>query len=296
MNDDLLDRLSVISQIDLSPVDKSDLWHKIQDKMGESRAKRTRHGGKRPSSAVGGIGAAVAGVAIVAVMLTSLHVSTTGSHGTGTFAVAINSNSVTSTPMDTSSFRNTLQKYLERYPLSSNSSSATVPAGSNQALASLPASNKISDLAIRWSQVLDNKYGFAFVTYLANGKPGIADVLALKTGTDKWEVTQLDNTPSTISVSAIAKRFPVYTIEASGGAGFNTNTPAQVSYEFMAGLIVNRSITRVEVVRTGGGGVNVPITNGAFGYVEFGSSGNPIPNGSPTVKAYDNQGHLVYKQ
>jgi hypothetical protein len=303
-NDELPDRLSVISQIDLAPVDKSEVWGKIQNKINEDGSTRIRYKSKRFWGAAGSVGAAVAAVALVALTLNSLHMlplphmPTMGSRGTGQFTIAINPNSVTATPLDTASFRNAVQSYLERHSLSNDSYSYSgVFAEANQAVTvnSLPVTNTISNLAVRWSQLVDQKYGFAYLTYLANGTPGIADVLALKTGTDKWAVQRFGSSPPTISAASISNKFGVYP-SGMRGTGFETNGSDQINYEFLAGLIVNPSITRIQIVRKDGVSVNVPITNGAFGYVQVGSKRNPIPNGSPKIKAYNNQGNLVFNQ
>jgi hypothetical protein len=286
--EDLARRLKALPSKDVSDSAIEGVLHKLEHQSVESRRWKT-------SGGWGIAGAVLAAVILAAIVLNNLHLLPMGTLARRPqFDIVENPLAVTRTPLDTTGFRSALQDYLERHKLSTQSSTTSASLSNQSVTQHLPVINKISELTVRWSQLVDNKYAGATVTFVGNGKPRIANVLVLKAGRDTWNIEQVSYFPRTLSSSTLAQ-FPLYPGEWSG-TGFTSFGNDQVQFEFVFGLVIDPAIRAIDIVQKGGKIVTLPIVNGAYGYFQVAPPGNTIYTGGYTVRGYNKWGICVFKQ
>ncbi|SFV09846.1 hypothetical protein [Alicyclobacillus macrosporangiidus] len=215
---------------------------------------RTRHPLRGLSSAVAAVGA----VAIILVGTTIMNRNAQYRSPLSLWTTATVENSVLNTP----SFRNAVQAYLETHTDSGFSSAAIPSAVANNpevtnAVPSQPIPTTIKDLAVRWSQ-LDGKFGYAFVSFRRGESNHVATVVAQQKPNLEWDV--LDVFDSGPLPPAYISKFPVYNMESS-----RDGTP---SYFMVCGILVNPNITRVQITWPDGQKNEAQVANGVYGYVK----------------------------
>jgi len=221
------------------------LTEEIRNHVGEKLERRIRVSKQKYiRRRWGSIVAVVAAILITAVTLHSINLLPIGSEATrSNFDIVVASDTMVPTALDTTEFRSILQDYLERHSLSDESHSSTATAISGQPTKEyLPIINKVSDLAIRWSKIDAEKFGFAFVTYLGNDKPRIDAVIAVKNSAQMWSIISVSKFPVLTS-----KELSKFTIYPSEWGGNNITLNGQIAFEFMPGLFVNKSITNIKI-------------------------------------------------
>lgn len=208
------------------------------------------------------------------------------------YLIAVVPTAVTRTPLDTTVFRNTARRYLERHSLSSTGSpyvTSAHSAGSNRILnAAIPAQNQVSKLAVRWSHVDFGRYGYALVSFIGNGHPRTVDFVALKSG-HVWSIVQTTFGPALTAEALSTEALDSFEVN---GTLFYTGDNA--AFQFVSGLVIDPAVTRVTITTAIGQKATAAVINGVFGFEVTDLTGKLIRGADYTIRAYNRQGVLVY--
>lgn len=205
------------------------------------------------------------------------------------YVISVAPDSVAHTPLDTTSFRRTVALYLLEHNINISSQTVTSEAGSNaNGKPSAPSFHTVSGLAVRWSSTDFARYGYALVSYQLDGKPRVANIFAIRTSSG-WTVSGVDAYPQVTSdnLSSFALYPDVWTASL-------LQSGRKIAFVFISGLVIDPVITRVTITTANGQREATQVTHGVFGFEVTDLTGHLIRNTVYKIKAYNQQGKLVY--
>ncbi|WP_029423423.1 hypothetical protein [Alicyclobacillus macrosporangiidus] len=191
---------------------------------------------------------------------------------------AVIATDVQHTVLDTSEFRNVMQKELEsRFSAGPANEAGTT----HQAV--------VQDLLVRWSQVT-GEYGFAFISFRVRQIDYFAAVAAMKGSASPWEILHVDPIPLS---QVMDSHLPIYNFEMS--AYTSPDDPRTYpNYFLVCGVVQDKKVTRVRITWHDGRVDDLPIQNGVYGDAVTYPPTAGMHYGPRSIEAFNDQGKLIY--